>query len=119
MNWSKLQKDVEKMIKKNGLSVSIIKEVLTGSYNATLDTLGKTAVTYDNIKIVLKNPTNQNQEGTFGKSDKLQALIPAIGVPTLDKVPFKIVSGNETWFPEKTVAIKPAGITVLFIVDLK
>jgi len=118
MDWNRIKGNVKKQLGKNGISVSVVTEI-TGSYNVTADTVTSTIATYDDIKVVLKNPTMQDDSGVFGKSDRLQMLIPSSGLPTLDEISYKVISGTTIWFPSKTISIKPGGIPVLYIADLR
>jgi hypothetical protein len=120
MDWNYIKSIVVGQLKQNGVAVDIVVTTSATAYNATTDSYTETLATYEDVMVVFKNPTMQNEAGVFSKSDRLQMLIPATGMPaSLDQLPYKIISGSTAWLPEKTVAIKPGGIPVLFIADLK
>jgi len=118
MDYTRQVNSAKKNIDKYG--VDMLLEITTnGAYNGTLDSFAATVATYD-IKAVISNPTVQNDEGEYGKSDRVRLLVSPDGLPaSLSELDFRIVYGSTIWKPAKIVPLKPGGTAILFTIDMK
>lgn len=118
MDWTEDIDFAKEMLDEYGKAMSVITSV-SGAYNGTNDSFSTTLATYS-VVALMKNPTIQRENGEFAKSDRTRLLIAAKGLPTnLDELDYHIVCGSKVWHPDTTVALKPGGDPILFIVDLK
>lgn len=117
MDYSSKVDAAKRMIESKGAAATVV-ALRDGSYSATSDSISATAASYSAI-IVLSNPTMENDAGEFSKSDKVRLIIAASGMPTLDKINYKVVCGSDEWYPEKTVAVKPGGTPIIYLADMK
>jgi hypothetical protein len=122
LDYGKLQKVAQKLIKSSGVAVQLV-VATPATYNVENDTYNSTLATYD-VKGVMINPTMQNEVGMFSKSENVRWLLSSMDIngaalPTLAKVDFKIVFESEEYHPTKTVPIRPGGTILVYLIDVK
>lgn len=118
MDWTNKVDSAKRQIDKYGAAMYLVTSI-GGSYSATADSISSTTTTYS-ILAVITNPTVQRGNGEWGKSDRVRLLVAAKGLPTnLDELEYKVVYGATVWNPEVTASIKPGGVPILFIIDMK
>jgi len=117
MDWSNNIAEAKRMLAAKGAAMTVVR-VGQGTYNATSDSIGATLASYATVG-VLTNPVVRNEDGEYSRSDSVRLLLTADGLPTLDQIGYKVVCGSDTWFPKSTRAVKPGGVAIIFIVDLK
>lgn len=121
MDWTSKQTLAKRLIDKYGVAMSVVtsSSPATPSYSATADTISATLVTYDTIGVIL-NPTGQRDDGSYGRFDKVQLLLSSKELPAnLDQLEYHVVWGNFVWHPERTIALKPGGTSIIFKADMK
>ena len=117
MDWEIKAESAKRMLDKYGASMSVLRSI-PSSYSATADSYSSATSTFTTIGVIT-NPVVQVSPGEYSRSNSLRLILAASGLPTLDTIKYKIVCGSETWFPEKTRAVKPGGIPVIYLIDLK
>lgn len=116
--WAKKQATAERLINKYGADMTLV-HITLGAFNATLDEYATSEVSYS-ARGVLLNPTQMNEAGVYRKSDAVDILLSAKNLPDLKAAEdWKITCGVEEWYPDKIVAIKPGGVSIIYLVYLK
>jgi hypothetical protein len=117
MDWNSKIASAKRMIADKGIAMTICK-IVPGTYNATSDSISATLTSYSTIGVIT-NPVVRNTDGEYSRSDSVRLILPASGLPTLDRIAYKVVCGEDTWFPKSTRAVKPGGVVIIYLADLK
>lgn len=116
--WDKKKETAQKMINKYGADMTLT-HVTKSSYNVVTDKYATSEIDYP-ARGLLLNPTIQNDLGEYSKSDRVQIILAAKGIPDLTNADdWKITCGTETWWPERIVPIRPGGVAIIYLVYLK
>ena len=117
MDYSSKATSAKKLIDKFGCSMNVVTKA-PGEYIPADDFASLEEVTYP-TKGVIVNPTMRNSQGQYGKSDKERVILNGSALPDLTTMDFRIEYGDIIMNPENVVAVKPGGVTILYLVDVK
>lgn len=123
-DYTSLVKTAKGLLDKFGTAMQVIQNT-HGAYNGTNDTYSSTVVTYDTIGVITNPELSSTRKSTlasageYSKADRVRVLLNGLDLPILDNIDFKVIYGTMIWFPDKILTVRPGGVAVLYLIDMK
>jgi hypothetical protein len=118
MDWGAKQNTVKKLTDKYGVSMVIRVSTPTTAYDPVEDTDTPSNTDYT-VKGVIISPDNKRENKNTSRSDNVRIILPALTLPTLSEVDFKILYGAKVWSPVNVPELRPGGDILMYIVEVK